>query len=163
MSHAIYPGSFDPVTNGHIDILERSSKLFDRITIAVVHNVSKHAVFTLEERVKLIQGSISHLNNVEVDCFSGLLVDYLRDKNANAIIRGLRSITDFEYESHMSMMNKKLMPEVDTLFMVADPRYIYVSSSGVKEAALVGGDVSSLVPAAVELSIKEKLKAFKRD
>jgi len=158
---AVYPGSFDPVTNGHIDILERTSGIFDKIVVAVVHNVTKQALFTLDERVELIKESTRHLDNIEVECFNGLLADFLKAKQATVIIRGLRSITDFEYESHMSMMNKKLLPEVDTIFVMSDSQYIFVSSSGVKEAALLGGDVSSMVPPAVEKGLQEKLQSKK--
>lgn len=157
MAVAVYPGSFDPVTNGHIDILERTSGVFDKIVVAVVHNVTKQALFTLDERVELIKESTKHLGNIEVECFKGLLADFLKEKEATVIIRGLRSITDFEYESHMSMMNKKLLPEVDTIFIMSDSQYIFVSSSGVKEAALLGGDVRSMVPPAVEKGLQEKL------
>ena len=159
MKLAIYPGSFDPVTNGHIDILEKTSKIFDKINVAVIHNVYKQALFTLEERVQLIKESTRHLDNVEVDCFSGLLATYLEDKEVCAIIRGLRTVTDFEYEMHMAMMNKKLIREIDTIFVMSDTDYIFVSSSAVKEAALLGGDVSSLVPPAVKTGLEEKLKA----
>ncbi len=161
MAVAVYPGSFDPVTNGHIDILERTSGIFDKIVVAVVHNVTKQALFTLDERVELIKQSTQHLDNIEVECFNGLLADFLKAKQATVIIRGLRSITDFEYESHMSMMNKKLLPGVDTIFVMSDSQYIFVSSSGVKEAALLGGDVSSMVPLAVEKGLQEKLPANK--
>lgn len=156
MRLAIYPGSFDPVTKGHIDILEKTSKLFDRIIVAVVHNVTKKALFTLEEREILIKESTPHLDNIEVDCFSGLLADYVREKQACAIIRGLRTVSDFEYEMSMAMINKKLIPEVDTIFVMSDSSYIFVSSSIVKEAALLGGDVSSLVPEAVNDWLKKK-------
>jgi len=157
---AVYPGSFDPVTMGHIDILERTSQVFDKIVVAVVHNVTKEALFTLDERVDLIKKSIQHLPNVEVECFNGLLADFLRARDATVIIRGLRSITDFEYESHMSMMNKSLLPDIDTVFIMSNPCYIFVSSSGIKEAALLGGDVSGLVPAAVEKGLQEKLQRY---
>lgn len=156
MAVAVYPGSFDPVTNGHIDILERTSGIFDKIIVAVVHNVTKQALFTLDERVEMIKESTKHLDNVEVECFNGLLADFLQEKNVAVIIRGLRSITDFEYESHMSMMNKQLLPEINTIFVMSDTQYIFVSSSGVKEAALLGGDVKSMVPAGVEKSLLQK-------
>lgn len=162
MRVAVYPGSFDPVTNGHIDILEKTSKIFDKIIIAVVHNVTKNALFSLDERVELIRESTKHLDNIEVECFNGLLTDYIREKKACAIIRGLRTMTDFEYEMHMSMMNKRLMPEVDTIFIMSDSNYIFVSSSGVKEAAMLGGDVTTLVPAAVQKGLQEKLLQFKQ-
>jgi len=159
---AVYPGSFDPVTKGHIDILERSSRIFDKIIVAVVHNPSKKAAFTLEERVNFIKQSTKHLTNIEVEHFSGLLADFMNKKNAKIIIRGLRSITDFEYESHMSMMNKFLLPDTDTIFIMSDKQYIYVSSSAVKEVALLGGDVSDLVPEAVNKRLKEKYEELKQ-
>jgi pantetheine-phosphate adenylyltransferase len=155
---AVYPGSFDPITNGHIDILEKASKIFDRIIVAVVHNVSKKALFTLDERVALIKDSTKHLDNIEVECFTGLLADYLREKDACAIIRGLRTVADFEYEMHMAMINKKLIPALDTIFVMADSKYIFVSSSIIKEAALLGGDVSELVPEVVKKGLNEKRK-----
>ena len=161
MTVAVYPGSFDPVTNGHIDILERTSRIFDKIIVAVVHNVTKQALFTLDERVELIKESTKHLDNIEVECFNGLLADFLKSKQANVIIRGLRSMTDYEYESQMSMMNKKLFPEIDTIFIVSDSQYTFVSSSGIKEAALLGGSVSSMVPAVVEMGLQEKLSQVK--
>lgn len=157
MSIAVYPGSFDPVTNGHVDILERTSKIFDKIIVSVVHNVYKQALFTPEERMNMIKEATPHLDNIEVECFHGLLIDYLQDKQINVIIRGLRSYSDYEYESTMAMMNKKLLPEADTIFVLADPDYMCVSSSGVKEAALFGGDVSTLVPAAVAAGLQRKL------
>ena len=161
MKIAVYPGSFDPITNGHVDILERTSSLFDKIIVAVVHNVYKQALFTPVERVALIKETTGHLRNIEVDCFSGLLVDYLQEKEASIIIRGMRSLTDFEYESHMSMINKKLLPEVNTIFVMADSNYICVSSSGVKEAAMLGGDVSSMVPKAVTRGLERKLEQLR--
>ncbi len=161
MRVAVYPGSFDPVTNGHMDIVEKSSRLFDKIIIAVVHNVTKKAFFTLDERVALIKDSTRHLENVEVDCFSGLLATYLYEKKAGAIIRGLRSMSDFEYEMHMAMMNKRLIPEVDTVFIMADTEFVFISSSGVKEAALLGGDVSSLVPPQVKAGLEEKYRQLR--
>jgi pantetheine-phosphate adenylyltransferase len=157
---AVYPGSFDPVTMGHIDILERTSCIFDKIVVAVVHNVTKQALFTLDERVDLIKQSVQHLPNVEVECFNGLLADFLTAKQATVIIRGLRSITDFEYESHMSMMNKSLLPDIDTVFVMSNPCYIFVSSSGIKEAALLGGNVSGLVPPAVEQGLQDKIQPY---
>lgn len=158
---AVYPGSFDPVTNGHIDIIEKSSRLFDRIIIAVVHNVTKKALFTLDERVALIKESTRHLENIEIDCFSGLLANYLQEKKACAIIRGLRTMSDFEYEMQMAMMNKLLIPEVDTIFIMADAEHVFVSSSGVKEAALLGGDVSSLVPPHVKKGLEQKYQQLR--
>lgn len=161
MKIAVYPGSFDPVTNGHMDILERTSQMFDKVIVAVVHNVKKKALFTLDERVHLIKEACKHIPNIEVECFSGLLVNFVNEKKATIIIRGLRSMTDFEYESHMSMMNRRLIPNVDTVFVMSDYRYIYVSSSGVKEAALLGGDIQGLVPEIVGRGLEEKRKHMK--
>lgn len=162
MKIAVYPGSFDPVTNGHIDILERTSKIFDRVVVAVIHNITKQALFTLDERVDFIKESVGHLPNVEVESFSGLLADYLKEKKANVIIRGLRTMTDFEYESHVSMMNKHLLPEIDTIFVMADSKYIFVSSSGIKEASLLGGKIGDMVPPIVEAGLKQKVEDFKK-
>lgn len=161
MRLAVYPGSFDPVTNGHIDILEKTSRIFDKVIVSVVHNVTKKALFTLDERVELIRESTKHIDNIEVECFSGLLANYIKEKNACAIIRGLRTVSDFEYEAEMASMNKILIPNVDTIFVMADTRYIYLSSSGVKEAALLGGDVSTMVPEIVKAGLIEKLKDYK--
>lgn len=157
MKLAVYPGSFDPVTNGHIDILERTSKLFDKIIIAVIHNVSKQALFTPQERFELIKESTKHLPNIEVECFSGLLADYVSRKQPCTIIRGLRTVIDFEYEMQMAMMNRVLLPDLETIFVISDSKYIFVSSSGVKEAALLGGDVSSFVPGIVKQGLLDKL------
>lgn len=161
MRIAVYPGSFDPVTNGHIDILERSSRMFDRVIVAVVHNIKKKALFTLNERVHLAREACKHIPNIEVECFSGLLVNYVRARKATVIIRGLRSINDFEYESHMSMMNKRLIPDAETVFVMSDYRNIYVSSSGIKEAALMGGNIQGLVPEIVLRGLEEKRKHMK--
>lgn len=161
MRLAVYPGSFDPVTNGHIDILCKASKIFDKIIVAVIHNVTKKALFTLDERVELIKESSKDIENIEVEGFSGLLADYLIAKNACVIIRGLRTVTDFEYEMHMAMMNKRLIPDVDTIFIMSDSDNIFLSSSNVKEAALLGGNVSSMVPKYVEKRLREKLNTLK--
>lgn len=158
MRLAVYPGSFDPVTNGHIDILERTSGLFDKIIVAVIHNVTKNALFSLKEREQLIRESTRHLSNVEVECFNGLLVDYVARKNACAIIRGLRTVTDFDYEMQMALINRKLMPQVNTIFIMSASDCIFVSSSGVKEAAMLGGNVDSLVPEVVSKGLKKKFE-----
>ncbi|HEX3012172.1 MAG TPA: pantetheine-phosphate adenylyltransferase [Syntrophomonadaceae bacterium] len=162
MKLAVYPGSFDPVTNGHIDILERTSKLFDKIIVGVIHNVSKQALFTPQERLDMIKQSTKHLPNIEVECFSGLLADFVSRKNYCTIIRGLRSVTDFEYEMQMAMMNRVLQPNLETIFVMSDSKYSFISSSGVKEAALLGGDVSSLVPDVVERGLLQKLSLIKK-
>ncbi len=160
---AVYPGSFDPITNGHIDILERSSLLFDKIIVAVVHNPTKNALFSPEERAQFITESTRHIKNIEVDCFDGLLAQYMKQKGSDIIIRGLRSITDFEYESHMSMMNRHLLPHVDTIFIMSDIRYIYISSSSVKEVAMLGGDVTCMVPALVKEALRQKYRLKKQN
>lgn len=157
MRIAVYPGSFDPITNGHIDIMERSARMFDKVVVAVVHNVYKKALFTAEERVEMIKQVTKHIPNIQVDSFSGLLIEYIRSREASAIIRGLRTVSDFEYELQMAMMNRHLYPEVDTIFITCDAKYYYVSSTGVKEAALVGGSVEGLVPLAVAEALQSKL------
>ena len=139
MRVAVYPGSFDPITRGHIDILERSSKLFDRIIVAVVHNVNKKGLFTLDERVEMIRDATRHVPNVEVDCFSGLLVDYVAE-GACGIVRGLRTVSDFEYEMHMAMMNHQLLPEVETLLLCQQQVHVYkfLNSEGSRPAGQLG-------------------------
>lgn len=156
MKVAVYPGSFDPVTNGHLDVLERASKLFDRVIVAVVHNVYKQSLFSIDERVDMLRQVTEHIPNLEVDCFSGLLVDYVRNREAAAIIRGLRNVSDFEYELQLAMTNSHLHPEVDTIFIACASKYYFVSSTGVKEAALLGGSVCGLVPPLVEDLLNKK-------
>ena len=157
MKIAIYPGSYDPITNGHLDIIERSSKLFDKIIVAVARNAEKgSALFSEFERIPLINTSISHLKNVEVDSFEGLLVSYAAEKNANAIIRGLRALSDFEFEFKMALMNRSLKEEISTVFMMPHEKYTHISSSLVKEVASLGGDVSAYVPEHVEIALKER-------
>ncbi|NPA15354.1 MAG: pantetheine-phosphate adenylyltransferase [Deferribacteres bacterium] len=155
---AIYPGTFDPITYGHLDILERASKVFDKIIIAVASNERKGPLFTLSERIELIELCIKErgLDNVEVDSFDTLLIEYAKNKGANVIIRGLRAISDFEYEFQMALMNRKLFPEIETLFMMPNEQYTYVSSRIVKEIASYGGSVKCLVPEVVEAKLREK-------
>ena len=156
MKIAIYPGSYDPITNGHLDIIERSSKLFDQIIVAVARNGEKgSALFSESERIAMINQSIIHLKNVEVDSFNGLLVNYAADKNANAIIRGLRALSDFEFEFKMALMNRSLKEEISTVFMMPHEKYTHISSSLVKEVAWLGGDVSAYVPQHVERALQE--------
>jgi len=155
---AVYPGSFDPVTNGHIDIVERAASIFDTVIIAVFVNYDKKPLFTMDERVEILREVTAHLPNVKVASFTGLLSDYLRQKQARVIIRGLRGVGDFEMESQMALMNKKLNPQAETVFMMASSKNIYVSSSIIKEVAKLGGPVSGLVPGLVEAKLREKFR-----
>lgn len=153
---AIYPGSFDPLTNGHVDIIQRGARLFDRIVVAILLNIEKAPLFTVEERVELAREVFRDNPNVEVDTFDGLLVEYARRKRATAIVRGLRAISDFEYEMQMALMNRNLNPEVETVFMMPAETYTYVSSRLVKEVVALGGTVTNLVPAIVDARLREK-------
>lgn len=156
MRLAICPGSFDPVTYGHLDIIERASRAFDRVVVAVFTNPQKTPLFSVEERVEMLRQAIAHLPNVEVDASSGLLSDYALHRGAGVIVKGLRAISDFEAEFQMARMNKKLAPGVETLFMMTANEYSYLSSSLVKEVARFGGCVAQLVPEAVAARLKEK-------
>ena len=153
---AIYPGSFDPLTNGHVDIIDRGSHLFDRIIVAILLNVEKSPLFTVDERVEIAREVFSKYPNVEVDTFDGLLVEYARHRRAGVIVRGLRAISDFEYEMQMALMNRHLNPEVETVFVMPAEPYTYVSSRLDKEVVALGGSVSSLVPSVVEERLRDK-------
>jgi pantetheine-phosphate adenylyltransferase len=155
---AICPGSFDPVTNGHLDIIERASLLFPEVVVGVLENTNKKQLFTIDERVGFIKSAVSHLSNVEVCFFNGLLVDFVRHINGNLIIRGLRAITDFEVEFQMALNNKRMAAEIETMFMMTKNEYSFLSSSMVRELAQFGGDVAELVPVVVAKSLKEKFK-----
>lgn len=158
---AVYPGSFDPITNGHIDLLERGLKIFDRIVIAIAANPGKSPLFTIEERCDLIKATLANHplgNRVRVDMFHGLLVDYIKTIPARAILRGLRAISDFEYEFQMALMNRKLNADVETLFIMTGMRWIFISSRIIKEVVMSGGCVTGLVPEIVEKKLAEKLK-----
>jgi len=157
MRKAIYPGSFDPLTNGHLDVIERATKLFDRVIVAVASNESKKPLFTLKERVDLVTRGVRHLPNVEVDSFDNLLVDYAERRGARAVVRGLRAISDFEFEFQLALMNRKLNENIETIFMMPKDTYTFLSSRIVKEIARLGGDVSSFVPAHVQTALKRKL------
>lgn len=158
MRTAIYPGSFDPLTNGHLDVLQRATKLFHRVIVAVAKNESKNPLFTSAERVALIKEGVTNFPSVEVDAFDGLLVDYARKQKAQAIVRGLRAVSDFEFEFQMALMNRKLDENIETIFMMPKETYTFISSRIVKEIARLGGDISSFVPAHVETALKKKLK-----
>ena len=155
---AIYPGSFDPITYGHIDIVERALLIFDKVIVAIANNVEKRSLFTIEERLKMAQEIFKETPNVIVDSFKGLLVDYVAKTNAKVILRGLRATSDFEYEFHMASMNRSLNTQLDTLFMMTSKDYFFVSSRTIKEVASLGGAVEGLVPDLVVRRLKEKFK-----
>ncbi len=157
---AIYPGSFDPVTNGHMDIIERGLKLFDRIVVAVLINPAKRPLFTVEERLELLRKSLAHLPNVEVNTSEGLLVDYAAQMNAGAILRGMRAVSDFEHEFQMALMNRRLNRKIETVFLMTGLRWIFTSSSIIKEAASFGGQIKELVPDIVYEKLKEKFPSL---
>ncbi len=159
MKIGIYPGSFDPVTKGHLDIIERSAKMMDMLIVAVLNNNVKSPLFSVEERVNMLNEVTKGLENVKVDSFSGLTVDYARKNKATVIVRGLRAVTDFEYELQMSQTNRIMYSDVDTIFLTTSLEYAYLSSSIVKEVALYGGDVSKFVPACVVREIHKKVNA----
>jgi len=152
---AVCPGSFDPVTNGHVDVFTRASEMADKVTIAVLVNRTKQSLFTLDERVELLQASVGHLSNVSVDVFEGLLVDWCRAQGVKHVIKGLRAVSDFDYELQMAQLNFRLA-EVETAFVSTNPKYSFLSSSIVKEVARYGGDVSGLVPDAVRAALQKK-------
>lgn len=156
MKTAIYPGSFDPITNGHLDIIERSSRIFDKVIVSVLHNSAKKPVFTAEERVAFIKSATGHLKNVETDFFDGLLVDYARKKSATTIIKGLRAVSDFEYEMQMALMNRRQNPDIETLFLISSSEYSFLSSSIVKEVAHLGGNLDGFVPECIKAEIYHK-------
>ncbi len=153
---AIYPGSFDPVTNGHVDIVERGLNIFDKIIVAILRNPAKEALFTVEERKEMIETSLNRNSNVEIDVFDGLLVDYAKKRNAVAILRGMRAVSDFEYEFQLALMNRKLNREIQTVFLMTGLRWIFISSSIIKEAASFGGNINGMVPLIVSRKLKEK-------
>jgi pantetheine-phosphate adenylyltransferase len=146
---AIYPGSFDPLTNGHLDIIERARQTFDRVIVAISDNIQKDPTFSLQERVALARECVKHLDHVEIDVFSGLLVDYAHARGVKTLLRGLRAVSDFEYEFQLASMNRKLAPDVETIFMMTGEANFYVSSRLVREVAHFGGDVSAMVPSVV--------------
>lgn len=154
----ICPGSFDPVTLGHVDIITRASKMFDRVVVGVLNNPAKNPSFTTEERIELLKKATAGLENVEIVAFDGLLADYTREHGITAIVKGLRAVSDFEYEFQQALFNKKLNPDLETLFLTSNSDYMYLSSSGVKQIASLGGDISSFVPECVHDEILNRLK-----
>ena len=158
MKIAVYPGTFDPITNGHLDVIRRCLSLFDRVIVSVAHREEKDPLFSVEERVEILKEALKDMKGVEVDHFDGLLVDYVRKKGAKAIIRGLRAVSDFEYEFQMALMNRRLDPRIETVFLTPSEEHSFLSSSLVKEVASLGGDVESLVPRVVGRRLKDKFK-----
>jgi len=157
MRRAIYPGSFDPVTNGHLDVIDRARKLFDEVIVAVAHNDQKNPFFTLEERLEFLRRTVGEMENVKVAPLDGLLVDFAMAKNATAVVRGLRAISDFEFEFQMALMNRKLEASIETIFLMPKEEYTYLSSRIVKEIARLGGDISQFVSADVATAFNKKI------
>ena len=157
MSIAVYPGSFDPVTLGHLDVIRRASQLFDHLVIAVLHNSAKTPLFSVEERVKMLEEMTKNMPGVKVVPFEGLLIDFAKEMSAGIVVRGLRAVTDFEYELQMAQTNNKLSPELETVFLTTSLEYSYLSSTIVKEVAAFGGDISQFVPETIERRIQEKI------
>ncbi|GAB6143510.1 pantetheine-phosphate adenylyltransferase [Desulfocicer niacini] len=156
---AIYPGSFDPLTNGHMDIIQRALHLFDKVIVGILHNPNKKALFSVEERVEMIEKSLPNEPGLKVDAFDGLLVDYAKQQNAVAIIRGMRAISDFENEFQMALMNRRLNRDVQTIFLMTGLRWIFTSSSIIKEVAAFGGDITGMAPGPVKVKMKEKFNS----
>ncbi|GAB6095782.1 pantetheine-phosphate adenylyltransferase [Desulfatiferula olefinivorans] len=153
---AIYPGSFDPITNGHVDVVERGLKIFDKVIVSILTNKNKKPLFSVDERLDIIRESLKGFDRVEVDAFEGLIIDYAVKKNAAAILRGMRAMSDFENEFQMAMFNRRLNREIQTVFLMTGMRWIFTSSSGIKELASFGGDIHDLVPPFAEQKLKEK-------
>ena len=161
MRRAIYPGSFDPITHGHLDVIQRAARLFDEVIVAVAFNDQKRGLFPVEERVALIRDSCAGHVNVRIASFNGLLVNFAREMEASAVVRVLRAISDFEFEFQMALMNRKLEPQLETIFMMPAEKYTYLSSRIVKEIARLGGDVSAFVPAVVATALREKIASIR--
>jgi len=155
---AVYPGTFDPITNGHLSIVNRALKIFDKLIIAILNNPQKEPLFSIEERISMIKDVLRSKSNIEVDVFDGLLVDYVLKKKSNVILRGIRALSDFEYEFQMALMNRKLNRDVQSIFLMTDYKWFYISSTIIKEAASFNGDISGLVPPSVCKKLKEKFR-----
>ncbi|WP_041723784.1 pantetheine-phosphate adenylyltransferase [Calditerrivibrio nitroreducens] len=160
MMKALYPGTFDPMTNGHLDIIERGSKMFKHLVVAIAENKRKKPLFSIEDRVEMAKESLKSLENVSVVPFSNLLIHFMKENNINIILRGLRAVSDFEFELQLALMNRKMYPECETVFLMPSSKYIFLSSSMIREIASLGGDVSCFVPYPVYLKIKEKFKTI---
>ena len=161
MRTAIYPGSFDPLTNGHLDVVQRAAKLFDRVIVAVAQSEAKQPLFTLQERLAIVQKATAHLPHVSADAFDGLLVEYVARQKAHAIVRGLRAVSDFEFEFQLALMNRRLDENIETIFMMPKDTYTFLSSRIVKEICRLGGDISPFVPAHVQTALRKKLAPAK--
>lgn len=159
MRRVVCPGSFDPVTNGHVDVFRRASKMFDEVIVAVFHNPAKNPMFSMEERVEMLKNATRDLPNIKVDCFSGLLNEYVREQGTNVIVRGLRALTDFEYEFQRALLIKRIDPDIETVFMMTSAEYSFLSSSGVRELAAFGGKIDPLVPDDVAERLREHYNA----
>jgi pantetheine-phosphate adenylyltransferase len=159
---AIYPGSFDPITNGHLDLIDRGAKLFDRLIVAILRNEDKPPLFTLDERIQMLGEVVSAYANVEVDSFDGLLVEYAAKRKASVILRGIRAISDYEYELQMALMNTRLAPGIETVFLMSSEAYSFISSRLVKEVFGLGGKISGLVPPSVEVRLKDRVSKDRR-
>jgi pantetheine-phosphate adenylyltransferase len=154
---AIYPGSFDPITNGHLDLIDRGCRLFDKLIVSILRNESKQPLFSIDERIEMLREVVGCYGNVEVESFDGLLVDYAARKNATALLRGIRAISDYEYELQMALMNRRLRPDIETVFMLSSEAYSFISSRLVKEVFSLGGTVVGLVPPPVEVRLRNRL------
>ncbi|WP_138207930.1 pantetheine-phosphate adenylyltransferase [Haloimpatiens lingqiaonensis] len=163
MNRGVYPGSFDPITNGHLDIIKRSARVFDEVIVAVLLNPNKKGLFSVQERVEFIERCTKDLPNVKVKSFSGLLIDFMEQNGSKVIIKGLRAVSDFEYEFQMALMNNKLNPEIETVFMMTNSEFSYLSSSSVKQVAMFGGCIKGLVPDIIIPDIMKKIKKCNRD
>ena len=159
---AIYPGSFDPITNGHLDLIERAAKHFDRLIVAILRNETKEPLFSVKERMKMLREVVAVYANVEVDSFDGLLVDYAAARQATILLRGIRAISDYEFELQMALMNRRLRPDIETVFLMAGEAYSFLSSRLVKEVFALGGNIAGLVPPAVAVRLKKRLPGKKR-
>ncbi|MBN2417573.1 pantetheine-phosphate adenylyltransferase [bacterium] len=159
---AIYPGTFDPITNGHLDIIKRAARLFDSVIIAVSNNIQKKPLFDIDERTELVRIAVQDIDNVAIDSFDDLLVNYVSAKKADAVIRGLRVISDFEYEFQMALMNRKLLPDIETVYLMPSEEHIYISSSIVKEVGRYGGNISCFLPPEIETALRNKLRMVKK-